>query len=111
MSKAKQQDFIKFLSKVPFFSEVKPSSLKHLSVGLKEENYGKNETIFKKGDEGDSMYVIVDGSVKVHENNYIFSTMQKGDCFGEYALIDDQKRSAAVSTLEKTTLIKCNRNL
>nr|WP_321233892.1 sigma 54-interacting transcriptional regulator [uncultured Psychroserpens sp.] len=79
-------------------------------MGLKEENYGKNQTIFKKGDEGDSMYVIVDGSVKVHENNYIFSTMQKGECFGEYALIDDQKRSAAVSTLENTTLIKINRD-
>ncbi|BAO75496.1 cyclic nucleotide-binding domain-containing protein [Winogradskyella sp. PG-2] len=110
MSKSKQEDFINFLSKVPFFTEVKEASLKHLCIGLKEESFGKNENIFKKGDEGDSMYVIVEGSVKIHENNYIFSTMQKGECFGEYALIDDEKRSAAVSTLERSTLLKIERD-
>lgn len=111
MSKTIQKDIIEFLSKVPFFSEVSKSSLKLLSDGIKEEHYLKNETIFKKNEVGDSMYVIVSGSVKIHEKSYIFSTMRKGECFGEYALIDNQKRSAAVSTLERTTLLKIDRHL
>jgi CRP-like cAMP-binding protein len=100
-----------FLVTVPFFSEVSKSSLKHLCVGIKEEIYRKNETIFKKNDIGDSMYVIVEGSIKVHENNYIFSTMYRGDCFGEYALIDNQARSAAVSTIEETKVLKIDRKI
>jgi len=111
MSKISLENIPDFLATVPFFSEVSKSSLKHLCVGIIEEIYRKNETIFKKNEIGDSMYVIVDGSIKVHENNYIFSTMYSGDCFGEYALIDDQARSASVSALEETKVLKINRKI
>ena len=109
MAKNEASTYIDFLSKVPFFSEVTKSSLKHLCNGAKEIDYSKNENIFKKNDIGDSMYVILKGSVKIHEGNYVFSTMYKGDCFGEYALIDDENRSASVTTLERTTVLKIER--
>ncbi|MEH6536772.1 MAG: sigma 54-interacting transcriptional regulator [Psychroserpens sp.] len=110
MAKKETSTLINFLSNVSFFSEVSKPSLKHLCESAEEVTFRKNETIFKKNEEGDSMYVILKGSVKIHENNYVFSTMIKGDCFGEYALIDDKKRSASVSTLEKTVVLKIERH-
>ena len=101
--------YTSFLSKVLFFSEVSKSSLKRLCVDIEELKFRKNETIFKKNDIGDAMYVIVEGAVKIHEGNYVFSRMADGDCFGEYALIDDKKRSAAVTTTERTVVLKIKR--
>ena len=109
MTKKEISTQIQFLSKVPFFSEVSKTSLKHLCESAEEIVFRKNTTIFKKNEDGDSMYAILDGSVKIHEGNYVFSTMFKGDCFGEYALIDDKKRSASVTTLEQSTLLKIER--
>ena len=109
MAKKEANTYIDFLSKVPFFSEVTKSSLEHLCSGAKEIDYNKNENIFRKNDIGDSMYVILQGSVKIHEGSYVFSRMYKGDCFGEYALIDDENRSASVTTLERSVVLKIER--
>jgi PAS domain S-box-containing protein len=55
------------------------------------------------------MYAIINGSVKVHENNHIYDTLKSGDCFGEYALIDNETRSASITAIEKTTVLKLDR--
>jgi PAS domain S-box-containing protein len=109
MSKAGMQNHVGFLSQVSFFSEVSRPSLEHLCAGLKEEDFRKNETIFERGTVGDSMYVIVSGKVKVHEANHIFSELEKGDCFGEYALIDNDPRSASITAIERTIVLKIER--
>ena len=79
MSKKEVNFYIAFLAKVPFFSEVSKSSLEHLCSNAVEISYSTNETIFKKNDLGESMYVIMEGSVKVHEGNYVFNEIHKGD--------------------------------
>ncbi|MEO9511514.1 MAG: sigma 54-interacting transcriptional regulator [Flavobacteriaceae bacterium] len=80
-----------------------------LCKGLKAEFFEKNECIFQKGDTGDVMYVILNGKVKVHENNHVYGHLAQGDCFGEYALIDNQARSASITTVEDTEVLKIER--
>lgn len=103
------ENLIKFLSKIPFFSEVSDESLQHLSDNIEEESYIKNEMVFEKDTVGHSMYAVLNGSVKVHDQNHIYDTLSTGDCFGEYALIDNETRSASVTAIEKTTVIKIER--
>ncbi|WP_422106575.1 sigma 54-interacting transcriptional regulator [Winogradskyella sp.] len=110
MSKKEASTYVEFLAQVPFFSEVSKSSLTHLCQSAHNVSYQKNETIFKKGDLGESMYIIMEGSVKVHEGNYVFNTMDSGDCFGEYALIDEERRSASVTALERSKVLKIERD-
>lgn len=109
MSKLVSENTIAFLSNIPFFSEVKEDSLKHLCSVLEEETFRKNKLIFEKDSIGEYMYIIVSGSVMVHEKKHIFGHMHEGECFGEYALIDSNKRSASITTLEQTNLLKINR--
>ncbi len=106
MKNTEVQDIAKFLSNVSFFSEVSKDSLKHLCQDLDIEFYRKNTSIFKKDDIGIAMYVIIEGKVKVHDNNHIYGTLNKGMCFGEYALIDNQERSASVTAIEPTKVLK-----
>lgn len=98
-----------FLKQVSFFSEVSSKSLEHFSKNLQFETYKKNENIFKKNDTGDSMYTILSGKVKVHENDHVYGYLSKGECFGEYALIDNQSRSASITANEDTKVLKIYR--
>ena len=109
MAEATSENITKFLSLTPFFSELSPESLLHLSNNITEETFIKNETIFKKGDTGDSMYVITLGKVKVHEKGHIYDTLKSNDCFGEYALIDNETRSASITAIENTSVLKIER--
>ena len=109
MAKKASQHLLNFLSEVPFFSEVSKQSLEHLCDNLEEETFRKHEAIFKKNSIGNSMYVIFEGRVKVHENEHVYDELTAGDCFGEYALIDNNKRSASITAIERTIVLKIDR--
>ena len=104
-----EHNLVSFLSKVSFFSEVSEKSLKNLVTNATEASFRRNEIIIAKETIGDAMYVIIDGAVKVHDNDHQYDTLLKGECFGEYALIDNKKRSATVTTTERTTVLKIER--
>nr|WP_299389249.1 sigma 54-interacting transcriptional regulator [Allomuricauda sp.] len=97
---------VEFLSGVTFFSEVSKTSLLQLCRNLKQERYEKGDSIIQKGEVGDAMYVILDGKVKVHDKDHLYIMLSEADCFGEYALIDDEPRSASVTAVKDTTLLK-----
>ena len=101
-----QHEWVDFLKSVTFFSEVEKTSLLQLCKHLKKEHFEKNDSIIQKGDVGDAMYVILDGKVKVHDGDHIYIVLAQNECFGEYALIDEEPRSASVTAVEATTLLK-----
>ncbi len=104
------EDLIQFLADIPFFSEVSNTSLQHLCDNIQEESFFKNEVIFEKNTIGNSMYAIIEGAVKVHDKKHIYDSLFVGDCFGEYALIDNETRSASVTATEKTKVLKIERD-
>ena len=76
------------------------------SVALKP-----GQVLFKEGDPGDGMYVIVSGSVEVTKQVDEVSRWQiaqhgPGMCFGEMALLGSQSRAATCAALEPTLLLK-----
>ena len=56
--------------------------------------YTAGSTIFKKGDPGDSMFVVASGEVDIVVEGKVVDSLTEGDAFGEMALIDKQNRSA-----------------
>ena len=103
------KEIVPFLKEVPFFSEISQESLIHFCKDLNSEIIEKNKSIFKKGDVGDAMYIILNGKVKIHDKTHIYDHLSVGDCFGEYALIDNLNRSASVTAVEETTVLKIER--
>lgn len=99
------------LAEVPFFSEVSKTSLANLCKNIDVLTFERNDTIFTKGDKGEAMYAILEGKVKVHEDEHQFGLLSRGDCFGEYALIDRQERSASVTASEDTRVVRIDRQL
>lgn len=105
-----EADLPAFLAQVQFFSEVSESSLSNLCKNLEVSTFYRNDVIIKKGDVGDAMYAILQGEVKVHEGYHDFGRLSQGDCFGEYALIDDETRSASVTATQETKVAKIDRS-
>ena len=109
MDKKELINITEFLSQVSFFSEVSHASLMHLCQDLTTESFEKRDIIFNKGDSGKYMYVILSGTVRVHENTHVYGYLSKGECFGEYAIIDNQERSASITVEEDTKVLKIER--
>lgn len=110
MADYSEKELVEFLSGVSFFSDVSKSALKHLLEQMTVHEFPFHEVVFRSGDPGDAMYVILKGGVKVHEKTHIYTNLSAGDCFGEYALIDDELRSASITTLEPSVLLRLERN-
>lgn len=75
------------------------SELRLLATFSKEEKYYLNHTIFREGDRGDKLFIILDGQVRI--SKYIsgvgeeaLAILDRGDFFGEMALVDNSPRSA-----------------
>ena len=56
--------------------------------------YRAGEAIFRVGDVGDNMYVVVEGKVSIAANGKELELLGPGGVFGEIALIDNGPRSA-----------------
>ncbi len=62
---------------------------------LEEKIFPSGTTVFKAGDEPDYAYLISEGVVDiVSPTGKVLDTLERGDFFGEMALLDDTVRSA-----------------
>jgi CRP/FNR family cyclic AMP-dependent transcriptional regulator len=90
---------VELLSKISLFSALQPSYLRRIAnLGL-EEDYPLNAVIFKEGAQGDKMYLILSGAVRISRQvpgmgEEALAVLRAGTHFGEMALIDDFPRSA-----------------
>jgi signal transduction histidine kinase len=95
-----------FLRKVPIFTAADDETLMEIAMALSEKEVLKGSTVIRKGDEGDAIYLIASGSVRVHDGNHVLARLKTGQVFGEYALIDQRTRSASVTADENCLLLR-----
>ena len=95
------------LDKVEIFEGLTQEEMEALTASSVTRSYPKNTVIINENDHADSLYIIEGGRVKVYCSDkngreFIMNTLTTGDHFGELALLDDDKRSASVRTMEKS---------
>lgn len=104
-----------YLKKIPLFSLLDDEELEAIDKQSSTKQYPKNNFIILENDEGDTLYIIINGKVKVTKifesgDEIILSVLEKGNFFGEMSLLDGKPRSANVVTLVDTTLRAINRH-
>ncbi len=102
-----------FLQGVSLFQSLSRSDRECLAASLKRRLLKKGEALFRKGDEGTSLYIVQSGSVKVvlpseMGDEVAAAILSEGDFFGEMALLDGMPRSADVIALEASALLALN---
>ena len=95
------------LQNVPVFQLLDQDELKDLLSETEERSYVAGQTIFKEGQAGGEMHVILEGRVETflvddEGNRVVLAEVEKGEMFGELSLFDNEPRSASAVALEPT---------
>jgi len=72
--------------------------------------FNANEEIVKKGDSGDEMFIILEGTAKVKVSGRVYIDLNPGEVFGEICLIDSGARNASIYAGTTAILSVLNRN-
>jgi CRP/FNR family transcriptional regulator len=86
------------LSRAPLFEALDEEGTKALRAGVIEVELARGERLFHEGDDGDQLYVVLDGKIKLtraagdgREN--LTSVLGPGEMFGELSLFDPRPRT------------------
>src|SRR6266850_4267950 len=73
------------------------------------------DLVFKEGDPGTEMYIVQSGKVEIFNDTprgeVSLSVMEKGDFFGEMALLDGNPHGASARAVEEVELLEINSTL
>lgn len=97
------------LRSVVLFQDIPADEIFHVAQITEEKRVAADDTLFSEGDPGDSLYIVVDGRVRVHRGDQELAVFKKGDALGEMALFDSLPRSATATALDDTTLLRISR--
>jgi CRP/FNR family transcriptional regulator/CRP/FNR family cyclic AMP-dependent transcriptional regulator len=98
------------LRTVPIFSELGDGDIASLGRLSSRRHYPKDGVVFFENEPGDSLFMILEGRVKVtilgdDGREIILSILGPGDFFGEMSLLDDEPRSATAIAAEESELL------
>jgi len=65
--------------------------------------------LFREGEKGDKMYVLLEGEVDIFLGDFVFETAGSGSLLGEMALIDDSPRTANAVAKKSSKLAQIDR--
>lgn len=97
-------DVAPLLRRASLFSTLPGEALLDLAVHGREAPYGVNEVVVKAGEQGKSMFVILEGEVAVlaDDDRRELFRLSSGDFFGEMSLVTGAPRTATVVTATET---------
>jgi CRP/FNR family cyclic AMP-dependent transcriptional regulator len=98
-----------FLKSIDLFSQIPGAELTQVAVIATEEAREAGEEIFGYGERGDALYLILEGELRVHREEKVIAQLGVRECFGEMALLDAEPRSASVTTVRPSRLLKIGR--
>ncbi|MEE9466120.1 MAG: Crp/Fnr family transcriptional regulator [Candidatus Neomarinimicrobiota bacterium] len=80
-----------------------------------KRQYKPGEVIFKDGDPGQTMFIILEGQIEISkvlgDHKTVLAILDKGSIFGEMAIIDREPRSATAITVSDTMMLEMSREM
>jgi len=96
------------LKQVPLFTALTLEQLASVDRLMVSRHYAKGETLFRRGDVGGELYVVVEGEIRVHLDHagqeVTLVRHRAGTALGEMSVFDDQPRSASAQAMADTTV-------
>lgn len=102
-------DALTLLQSAPIFAETPVEALAGLVELLDEVEYKAGSTIFVENEWGTSMYIIMEGHVRVHRGGRTLTELKAGEVFGEMAALEPEPRSASATAVEDTRMFRLDR--
>ncbi len=110
---------IDILGQSELFQDLSMDDLEKVREIAHDKFFLENEIIFREGDEGDALYLIIEGTVRVERGQAgmeqtagtmnVIAILHPGNVFGEMAIMDRDKRSATVAANESVKALEIRR--
>ena len=106
----------KLKSQISFFANFGDQEMIELLQIASRREYKEGEIIFRENAEGDEMFVILAGDVKItkesaDDKDILLASLTVGDCFGEMSMIDGSNRSAQATAQGNLVLLVLRENV
>lgn len=104
----KRERYARALAAVPIFATLPPDGQVAMALAAVERLYARGEAIVTEGESGDSLFVVVDGSVviTVGADRREVAVTEAGGYFGEMSLLTGEQRTASVTARQDTTVLE-----
>ena len=99
-----------FLKSIDLFRALPGEELAQIAEIAEEQPFAFGDQVFTEGEPGDALYLVVEGTVKVHQGGKQLAQLGPRDVFGEMAVLDSEPRSATVTALKDSVLLKIARD-
>ncbi len=120
------QDEESLLKEPEIFRNLSPDQIREIVGIARRVSFGAGATIMKEGDIGDTMYIMMEGTVEVVKSlilgdfddeqetvsNKVFTRLDASDhaVFGEISLLEAQKRTATIRAVTDCTLYEIRKD-
>ncbi len=104
------------LARIPLFSDLPPEELDRLMAALDIVNLKSGDTLFREGDIGEHLYIMVSGELEINmgsdtDNELVLNVLKVGEYFGEMGLImPGGRRTAGARAKGEVVLLSMSRN-
>lgn len=106
---------VNLLARIPFFTALPPDELDRLVAELDVVNLNSGDILFREGDPGEHLYVVVNGELEIlmapdTDNELILNVLHAGEYLGEMSLIQPGGlRTASARARGSVVLLSMNR--
>ncbi len=103
-----------FLAKHDLLGHLTPEELDRLLAPARVERLDEGRVLFRKGDPGDRLYVVLAGRISIGTTSedgkeVVFNVLGRGEVFGEIALLDGKARTADATAMAESHLLVLER--
>ena len=108
---ARRRMYETFLGEVPILSSLTPYERSKIADALETQKFPKGHTIIQEGDVGQSFYLLESGEADAYKGTgQKVLHYEKGDFFGELALLNDAPRAASVIASTDVKVARLGKN-
>ena len=99
------------LKKIPALGGVSKEALLEMAKKFKKKSYASGDLIFKEGQAGEELYIVVSGKVDIFTEDgdgktLVLNTLQSGHFFGERSLHAQKPRNASARAISSTEVLE-----
>ena len=99
------------LKRTEVFRDLATSVLESLAAHLDDLDLAPGDVLFEKGALGSSMYIVVDGRIRVHDESRTLAVLEEGAVLGEISVLSAEERSASVTAETEARLLRLDQEV
>jgi CRP/FNR family transcriptional regulator len=106
----RSEEVVELLGRVPAFETLQREDLERIADVAVPRSFEPGQLVFREGDDSNTCYIVRDGharAIRRHSDGraITLATFGPGDIFGELAMFEDERRSATVEAIERTSVV------